>query len=338
MSTGERIAPPNASAGRGGVVSFAGPHARSSAQLASLSHRPHGPDVARCRTLLDFARALRTSTWDLVVVDCGPGNPRLADVVAIYRRSGTAAPLVVVSEPTPQRAPMLAGIEGWTVVGPGDADRLAELIARCCGAPGCQAGTPTPAAPQSAALAEHSVLDRPAFLQSLRHPLAAGSATGVLLLLTLDSPAEQWLLSAVVFAALDSAAAPPAAFGHLAPDLFGALVDPGPADPGQRVPGISDPGLAGERTSLAWARMGMTLLGVPSAVLAYSAGHAVVAFVAACAAAVLGMGLLAISVRRQRAMPGMVERGSVQLARWQVMLTTGCVLLLAVASIDLVLF
>lgn len=113
---------------------------------------------------------------------------------------------------------------------------------------------------------------------------------------------------------------------------------PGPADSGPRAAGVSDPGLAGERTSLAWARMGMTLLGVPSAVLAYSAGHAAVAFVAAGAAAVLGMGLLAISVRRQRAMPGMVERGSVQLARWQVILTTGCVLLLAVASIDLVLF
>ena len=101
--------------------------------------------------------------------------------------------------------------------------------------------------------------------------------------------------------------------------------------------GVSDPGLAGERTSLAWARMGMTLIGVPSAVLAYSAGHAVVAFAAAAAAALLGLGLLVVSVRRQRAEPGMVEHGSVHLAPWQVLLTTGCVLLLAVSGLALVL-
>lgn len=108
-----------------------------------------------------------------------------------------------------------------------------------------------------------------------------------------------------------------------------------PAAPGG---GVSDPGLAGERTSLAWSRMGMALLAVPSGLLAYSAGHAWVAFAAAAAAAALGLGLLVLSVRRQRATPGMVERGSLQLAQGQVLLTTGCVLLLAVASIDLVLF
>jgi len=83
--------------------------------------------------------------------------------------------------------------------------------------------------------------------------------------------------------------------------------------------------------------MGMTLLGVPSAVLAYAAGHAWVATLAAAVAALLGMGLLVVSVRRQRAMPGMVERGAVELARWQVLLTTGCVLLLTLAGLDLVL-
>lgn len=104
------------------------------------------------------------------------------------------------------------------------------------------------------------------------------------------------------------------------------------------VPGNSDPGLAGERTSLAWARMGMTLMAVPSGVLAYSVGHALVAALAAAAAAVLGMGLLVVSVRRQRVAPGQLRPGSVPLAQRQVLLTTGCVLLLAVASIDLVLF
>jgi uncharacterized membrane protein YidH (DUF202 family) len=107
--------------------------------------------------------------------------------------------------------------------------------------------------------------------------------------------------------------------------------------PPEPTPAVSDPGLAGERTSLAWARTGMALLGVPAAVLAYAAGHAWVAFTAAAVAALLGLGLLVASVRRQRAMPGMVERGSVPLAHRQVLLTAACVLLLTIAAIDLVL-
>lgn len=83
--------------------------------------------------------------------------------------------------------------------------------------------------------------------------------------------------------------------------------------------------------------MGLTLLGLPSAILAYSAGHAWVAFGAAVAAALLGVGLLVTSLRRQRALPGMVERGGLAIAERQVLLTTACVLFLAVAGLDLVL-
>jgi uncharacterized membrane protein YidH (DUF202 family) len=114
--------------------------------------------------------------------------------------------------------------------------------------------------------------------------------------------------------------------------MTGPAGGPGPARSGQ-----SDPGLAAERTSLAWFRMGLALIGIPSAVMAYTAGHAWVAFGAAALAAVLGMGMLTVSVRRQRAGPNMVERGDLRLATGQVAATAAAVLLLAVASLDLVL-
>ena len=43
----------------------------------------------------------------------------------------------------------------------------------------------------------------------------------------------------------------------------------------------SDAGLAGERTTLAWTRLGLALLGIPAGVLAYAAGRSLLAFAAA---------------------------------------------------------
>ena len=71
--------------------------------------------------------------------------------------------------------------------------------------------------------------------------------------------------------------------------------------------GPSDPGLAGERTTLAWARMGLTLLGVPAALLAYASGRNELAVAAAAVAMVLGLGVLVGSVRRQRVEPGLLQ-------------------------------
>lgn len=106
--------------------------------------------------------------------------------------------------------------------------------------------------------------------------------------------------------------------------------------PGPWHPGPSDPGLAGERTSLAWARMGMSLLAFPSAVLAYAAGRSGLALAAAALSAALGLGVLTISLRRHRAAPGMVATRSLRLANEEVLLTGGSVLALGVSALLLV--
>ena len=101
--------------------------------------------------------------------------------------------------------------------------------------------------------------------------------------------------------------------------------------------GPSDPGLAGERTMLAWARMGLTLLGVPAALLAYSAGRSALAVGGAAFAMVLGLGVLVGSVRRQRVEPGVIPAGSLAPAVRLILLTAGCVLMLTITGGVLVL-
>jgi uncharacterized membrane protein YidH (DUF202 family) len=102
-------------------------------------------------------------------------------------------------------------------------------------------------------------------------------------------------------------------------------------------PGPSDSGLAAERTTLAWTRMGLTLIGIPSAIMANAAGHTWIAFGAAALAAALGLTTLVMSLRQQRAAPGMVAVGHVQVAAREVVVTGASTLLLAVAALDLVL-
>lgn len=106
------------------------------------------------------------------------------------------------------------------------------------------------------------------------------------------------------------------------------------ADPASRP---SDPGLAGERTTLAWSRMGLTLLGVPAALLAYASGRNELAVAAAAVAMVLGLGVLVGSVRRQRVEPEVIPSGSLVPAVRLILLTGACVLVLNVAGGILVL-
>jgi hypothetical protein len=106
------------------------------------------------------------------------------------------------------------------------------------------------------------------------------------------------------------------------------------ADPASRP---SDPGLAGERTTLAWARMGLTLLGIPAALLAYASGRNELAVAAAAVAIVLGLGVLVGSVRRQRVPPDVIPSGSLVPAARLILLTGACVLMLNVAGGILVL-
>jgi hypothetical protein len=102
-------------------------------------------------------------------------------------------------------------------------------------------------------------------------------------------------------------------------------------------PGPSDPGLAGERTTLAWARMGLTLLGIPAALMAYASGRNELAVATAAVAMVLGLGVLVGSVRRQRVQPGVIPAGSLVPAARLILLTGACVLMLNIAGGILVL-
>lgn len=102
--------------------------------------------------------------------------------------------------------------------------------------------------------------------------------------------------------------------------------------------GPSDVGLAGERTSLAWTRIGLSLVALPTALAAHAAGASLpVSLVSAGVAALVGLWLLVRSLRRPRAQPSMVGRGSVVLDAPRVMLAGVTVVLIGVASLSLVL-
>jgi uncharacterized membrane protein YidH (DUF202 family) len=102
--------------------------------------------------------------------------------------------------------------------------------------------------------------------------------------------------------------------------------------------GPSDPGLAGERTSLAWARVGLALLAVPSGLLAYAAGRGLLpALVAATGAAVMGLALLVASLSRHRADAGMVAHRRRVLAGNQVVLAAATIVLIDIAGLALIL-
>ncbi len=83
--------------------------------------------------------------------------------------------------------------------------------------------------------------------------------------------------------------------------------------------------------------MGLTLLGFPSALLAFSAGRSWLAFAASALAALLGLGVLVGSLRRQRVAPDVIPAGRLAPAGRMILLTGACSASLALASARLVL-
>lgn len=107
-----------------------------------------------------------------------------------------------------------------------------------------------------------------------------------------------------------------------------------PGAPGEQPPGGE--GLAAERTALAWVRMGMSMLALPGALLAYSLGRSVVALGAAAVAWALGLALLLVSLRQRDPNDAPALRVG-HLATAQVTLTAAAALLITIAGLALVL-
>jgi uncharacterized membrane protein YidH (DUF202 family) len=102
--------------------------------------------------------------------------------------------------------------------------------------------------------------------------------------------------------------------------------------------GPSDVGLAGERTSLAWSRLAMALLAVPTGLVGYAYGQGLgAALVLAAAAAVAGLVLLVVSLRRPRTPAAMLSSQQSVLAARQVVLAAVTVVLVALAALAVVL-
>lgn len=103
-------------------------------------------------------------------------------------------------------------------------------------------------------------------------------------------------------------------------------------------PGQSDIGLSGERTSLAWTRIGLALVAVPAGLAAYSVqASLLISTVASTLATAAGLLLLVSSLRAPRAETDMVgQRLSVVDGR-RVLLAGVVVVLIGVASLALVL-
>jgi EAL domain-containing protein (putative c-di-GMP-specific phosphodiesterase class I) len=110
------------------VLCFTGAHARLPHLLATLRRGGHPLAVRRCTTLVDFARELTRHAAELVAVDCGPGNLRLADAMAVVRRAGCRAPLVIVSDRTPEALKAIDGLARGVVLAPDDLPGLAATL------------------------------------------------------------------------------------------------------------------------------------------------------------------------------------------------------------------
>jgi EAL domain-containing protein (putative c-di-GMP-specific phosphodiesterase class I) len=164
------------------VLCFTGTHARLPQLLAAIKRSGIALAARRCTTLLDFARELTRSDWGLVAVDCGPGNLRLAEAIGVFRRSGRATPVVILSEPTPEAQRATAGLEACHLASPDDPRGLADLLRRVGGgqvAPGSDVDEPV--TDSGAGPAE--LADQDGLLAALGQTLDAGVGGGAVAVL-----------------------------------------------------------------------------------------------------------------------------------------------------------
>lgn len=172
----ESSTPPPSDAGVTPVLCFTGAHARLPHLLAALRRAGQPLAVRRCTTLVDFARELTRHQAELVAVDCGPGNLRLADAMAVFRRAACEAPLVVISDQTPEARTAIAGVSRALVLAPDDVTGLAGVLRNLRGgssapAPEDLAGRTAQTTPQGDALP--SFADERDLLGALRPVLSA---------------------------------------------------------------------------------------------------------------------------------------------------------------------
>jgi len=212
------------------VVCFTGPLARLPEHLATLRRTGLALRIRRCRTLLDFARELKACAGGVAAIDCGPGNLRLAEAVGIYRRAGSALPLVLLGEQTQALREAVAGLGRFHTLAPDDLAGLAARLRAACGVATPSAGW-TPAADAQGAAAPRPrmpVADRSALLEELHRALVGNAAHAVLAVIRFDlepADAARFDPAPAIAGAFDSTAAP-AALGEGRFGILLALSDP----------------------------------------------------------------------------------------------------------------
>jgi EAL domain-containing protein (putative c-di-GMP-specific phosphodiesterase class I) len=206
------------------VLCFTGAHARLLHRLAALRHRGLPIAVRRCTTLADFARELARGEAELLAVDCGPGNLRLADALGVVRRAGRSTPLVVITEQTPEAQGAIAALPHGRILPPDDAAGLEDLLrAILARAP----GTAIDHGDDDAVTDAHppdALPDQTALLDALRPVLRANAARAALAVLRI-TPQPDASAGAGLERRLGQMLGHPAILARLDGGEYGALLE-----------------------------------------------------------------------------------------------------------------
>lgn len=220
-------APPPSGPNAPAVVCFTGVHARLPQLLATIRRSGLALAVRRCTTLVDFARELSRANADLVGVDCGPGNLRLADAMAVLRRAGCNSPIVVISEPSAEARAATAGLDQCLTLAPEDLPRLADLVRRIrrdADEPGRHDPGRTDTAAALDAEAGAALADDAALTDALRRALLAGARRAALAVLRV-TPEPGAGKEARLARCLGEALGNPTILARLGAGHYGALLE-----------------------------------------------------------------------------------------------------------------